>query len=182
MTTIITGDWIALEVPHQGEPTAWSGFGVEMYLSLTYRRAERCDRVIYERVTVRELASLSGLMADATLDDFNEVGEAWIFDLALAHGWDTPLYRSDFAGRYGEYSPNPIDEVEAAEAYNAHDLSSYSLVTSADECRDLLARLTGPNAPRIGKCGPVCAAWALRREAEEIGWIEPITNEESEND
>lgn len=173
MSSDITDDWIVLEVPHRGEPRAYAGVGRDSYLNGTYRAAERSGRAVFDRTTARELADNFGVDADAAPAEFAEADAAWVADLGAKHGWDTPLYRADWLLEEGAYQPEPVDEVDAAIAYNGHDLSGYYVVTSHDECLALLAHLEGDNAPRIGQCGPVRAASALRREAERIGWGEP---------
>jgi hypothetical protein len=178
--TTITNHWIALEVPHMLEPRVYTGSGKEMYLSGTYQAAERRSGVVYECTTARELASGYGLTINDDAEAFADADATWVAEAGNTHGWDTPLYRADYALGEGEYRTEPVDEIEAAEAYNGHDLSFYRLITSAEECRELLDYLTGKQAPRIGKCGPVRAAAILRREAEQIGWIEAITDEDED--
>ncbi len=87
----------------------------------------------------------------------------WIFDLAAAHGWDATLTQAGWLLGEGNYSAEPVDELKAAIAFWQDDLSGFWLVQSRAEAIDLLARLTGPQAPRVGKCGPEAAADVLAR-------------------
>ncbi len=171
MATVITGEWIALEVPHRGEPVAYSGFDQSDYLAATYRASDRSDGVVYECTTARELANGHGLTPDHDAQAFEEADASLVAELGIKHGWDTPLYRADWLLEPSKYVTHAVDEVDAAVAYNGHDLSYYSLITSADECREMLEYLEGDKAPRIGQSGPVRAASVLRQRAILLGWI-----------
>jgi hypothetical protein len=172
MATVITGEWIVLEVPHRGEPVSYSGFDQSDYLSATHRAAENSDGVVFERTTARELAENHyGLTADHSAQAFEGEGATSVYELGVKHGWDRPLYRADWLEDPGKYVTHAVDEVDAAVAYNGHDLSYYSLITTPDECREMLEYLEGDRAPRIGQCGPVRAASVLQQRAILLGWI-----------
>lgn len=158
-------EFIALEVPHMGEPQAYYVADADSLLRQCLEHNAMRDGEVYEETTAAQLA-----------DSMGEITPA-IAALIERYGMATPLYRADFlngtlAADYSEaFGGVPIDIVDACTAYLAHDLSGFRLVTE-DTLADVLADLEGPNAPRIGKCGPVAAARTLRREAIEIGWIE----------
>lgn len=164
---------LLLEVPHRGEPRAWTVADLEDYCARTYAAAQRADRSVWERKTPREMLDDGGYPSFDAPADPEADDPIWMEIRALAaeHSADTPLYRAGWITR-DEWQAGEITEVEACDAYNGHDLSAFYRLESAEECRELLARLEGPNAPRIGLCGPVAAARALRREAEKEGWIE----------
>ena len=157
--------YIALEVPHERAPRAYYVPSADSLLRQCLEHNAMRDGVVYEETTAAELA-----------DSMGEITPA-IAALIERHGMATPLYRADFLNGTHEaddsqaYAAAPVDIVEACTAYLAHDLSGFRLVTE-DTLADVLADLEGPNAPRIGKCGPVAAARALRREAKMTGWIE----------
>ena len=164
-------EFIALEVPHQGEPQAYWVPDADRLLHQCLEHNATRDGVVYEEVTAANLVEWAG---EVTPD---------IAALIERHGEHAPLYRADFLNgtleddAAGQYSAEPIDVVDACTAYLGDDLSGFHLVTrdidvKGIELQWLLDYLEGPNAPRIGKCGPVAAARALRREAEAIGWIE----------
>jgi len=151
---------IILSVPHRGDPRTWIAYGVDDYIV----RASRAyiSSTVYEQTTVAKLLECFGE------DDLPEIaGGIQIASLAP----DTVLYRADYLCGAGEYQVEAIDELEAIDAAEAHDVSGWYRVNNPAEYHDLIERLTGPQAPRIGQCGPLRAAWALRRAALNLGWI-----------
>ncbi len=158
-------EFIALEVPHQGEPQAYWVFDADQLLELCREESAATTGVVYEEVRVADLVKWAGEVTPA------------IAALIERHGEQAALYRADWLNSTHEvddseaYSGVPVDIVEACTAYLAHDLSGFRLVT-AETLEVELADLEGPNAPRIGKCGPVAAARAWRRTARAVGWIE----------
>lgn len=72
---------------------------------------------VIERITLREIAVLSESNVDAPEED-NEYDRR-LFALAAEHGWDTPLYRSDFINDDPVFGPIPAPKVDELKAYKA---------------------------------------------------------------
>lgn len=168
MTDVNDNDWYVLEVPHRGNPTAFRCYGREDFISRHHAAADQklIDGCIFQKTTVRDLASDFGSKEETITDDIED--EPFLEEvarLAQAHGWDAALYRADYARVEGEYSPEPIDELDAVSAWASHDLSGWYLCQSEAEVLQTVATLEGEHAPRVGQCGPVRAAMALRKAA-----------------
>ena len=157
--------YIALEVPHMGEPQAYYVPDADSLLRQCLEHNAMRDGVVYEDTTAAQLADSMGEITpaiDALIERYGEQAALYRAD------WRNGTHEVDDSEAYGGV---PIDIVDACTAYLAHDLSGFRLVTE-DTLADVLAGLEGPHAPRIGKCGPFAAARTLRREAIGIGWIE----------
>lgn len=192
MTTTIDRyqSWIALSVPHMREPAAWTGYGlrgehgfatgVDAVLAMH-------GRMIYETGTAADLAQAS--IGDdwrdviAAINDDDDMGfERLIRDTIAAHGEAVTLYRADYLMGDETYQVEPIDELEAYIAAAGHDDSGFWLVTTPAEAAELYTHLTGPDAPRVGKCGPLRAAAALRRAAIRLGWMTDTADADDDED
>ena len=162
----MSDDWYVLKIPHRGEPTAFRCSGRDDFIARHYAADRSLGGSIYQKTTPRELASDFGSNEKTIADDIGDdpfLQE--IADLAQAYGWDTPMYRADYTREEGEYSPEPIDEVDAISAWASHDLSAWYLCRSEAEVLEALATLEGEHAPRVGQCGPIRAAAVLRKIA-----------------
>lgn len=172
-----TDNWITLSVPHRGNPTAATFYGQDDFLARHYAAADqaRCGKCVYVKTTARELARDQGTTPEDIAAFAAKIDDAFLVEILTLggkHGWDTPLYRADYLHAEGEYGPEPTDEVEAVSAWAGDDLSAWYLCRTSAEVTELLERLE-VNGPRIGQCGPVAAAAALRREAG----IKPVYEE-----
>lgn len=104
------------------------GVTAEELIELAEEMAGNHGRCFFERTTALEL--LDNLYG---YKNFNEIsGEdkencRWLAALAEKHGEKTILYRADYLAEEGEYSPTPIDELEAAIITIEHD-SRYKII------------------------------------------------------
>jgi len=122
--------------------TKWSGEHVDYvvfdkrdFINRCYSDAEQRNRdgVIYEITTPRALADQFVLDAEDSEEAFADAEAEWVLDLARRFGWDTLLYRADYARAAGEYSDKPISEFDAACAYAAHDVQNFRFEHDADQ-------------------------------------------------
>jgi hypothetical protein len=179
-TDMKNNDWLETEVlmlsvPHRGRPEA----GVltrRGIINLAHELSNRGDDVIYLDATPAEmLANFHGwddeeVEAAMRGDDTEDTIPAEVADLARRHGWETPLYtaygitRPDEWLPLGDQDPNLI-EFEAAVEWLGHDVSYFTIVSSAEEFYAKYAFLRGKSAAHIGQCGSYAAAAALRKES-----------------
>lgn len=149
--------YIFLSVPHMGEPTATFMTEGEVVSRFTD------DLFICDGDTALDMLREQygcGSFAEAA-DEGEDV--SWLADLAARFGENTPLYAAYRDGRTPEFDTAPLDMLGLALDECGYDLSWGECIPVA-EVQDRLAFLRGPNAPRIGKCGPVAATHALERE------------------
>ena len=139
--------FIALRVPHLGDPEATIYYSRADYIERMYRASAACDRPMYSEMTASELR---GCFAE------DDRLPKWLRDAPD----DQRFYRAGWID--DEYEREPIDEFEAAKAFDFHDLS-YGDIIELSDARDTIALLRGPDAPRIGKCGPRAAAAVLEQ-------------------
>ena len=158
---------ILVEVPHRGDPTAYiCRDSADLARAAEY---ECGDGEWYERTTVAELMDIDPdfdpVVYSLACQDYPAAG-----NLRSLPGRSV-LYRADYyTGDAGHYCLETIEQDNAAIACIGHDLSSLRVVDQ-DGLMEELAYLEGPNAPRIGQCGPWVAAQALRRQAIKEGWL-----------
>ena len=165
--------WLVLSIPHRGEPTTWWADNEPDFCDTVMESYADSGFVVWEQTTAAEMAANFGVSPAHSMEEFRVEGAVRIFDLAQQYGWDTPLYRAD---KYNNddgaiYQPDEISLLDACIAAAAHDVSGFYLCRNPDEYHDVYAELTGPNAPRVGQCGPRVAAAALKKEAISLEWI-----------
>jgi hypothetical protein len=165
---------LILEIPHRGDPTTWRATDEADYIARTTAAHDRRmrDGPLWLAQTPREMLTDAGFPSLSAPADPDDDDPAWaaIRVLAEAHGADTRLYTD--SETYPEWQTTPIDELAACDAWNGSDLSGFYRVRTMHECDATLALLESADAPRVGSCGPLRAAKALRRAAIEEGWID----------
>ncbi|HET7866333.1 MAG TPA: hypothetical protein VFL86_18190 [Burkholderiaceae bacterium] len=102
-----------LEPAAPGGPRAWFAYDGRDLL----RKAAAGDALplwqIHDCVSPRELLEVAGATPATPGAALNHPA---LWALALAHGWDTALYRADHLRAPGSYGPEPVTEAEAAAA------------------------------------------------------------------
>jgi len=160
---------ILVDVPHRGEPTAWiCPDQHDLYLAADHY-CERRDQCWYlSQPADVWTTSMDGMWDGDDCPVLVEIGSGHVASLqSLAP--DTLVYRADYLLGDGVYTLEMPDREEAALACMRSDLSSLYVVEE-HMVKDEIAILTGPNAPRIGQCGPVAVAVAIAHAAGKLGW------------
>ncbi|MBW7837991.1 MAG: hypothetical protein H3C28_15295 [Sphingomonadales bacterium] len=162
-------NYIFLQVPHLGEPTA------------TFCAAEDILGWLNQDPNYYVLsASPAQMLHDygyETLEEAREDDEGGIADqieaLIERFGADTRLHAAYADGEEPEWQAEPLDLLEVAMARAGHDLS-YGRCIPLAEVKKEIECLRGPHAPRIGKCGPRAAAAALEAEARRYSFYDEL--------
>jgi hypothetical protein len=102
-----------VEVPPQGGPRAWFAFDEDDLLRKVAAGDARPAHEIWDSANARELLELFD-----ELPGNAGVGERFPGICALGNrfGWDTPLFRADYARPAGLYAPEPVRLVDACRA------------------------------------------------------------------
>ena len=125
-----------VEFPHQARPSAWFAFEKEDFARKV--RAKRAgDRVIFAAETPRRQLEATGHTPDSPEARSAQAG---IFELAEAHGWDTPLYRADYLLGDGIYQAEPVSEFDAHVVAIAHGLQTCRIYLSDEAATNALYR------------------------------------------
>lgn len=102
-----------VEVPHQGEPTAWFAYDAQDLLTKIAEADALPWWEIHDVAKPRELLELLGAdVADPLLPE--RLPGVW--SLVQEHGLDTPLYRADHLIEGGGYQPEVVTIEQACEA------------------------------------------------------------------
>lgn len=154
--------YIFLGVPHLGHPSAHL---------VTDKRIVDTGEVFVDRQTPRQF--LKECYGYDNTDEAREDGEDgiadYVGDLEKRFGLNTLLYHV-MSDNDDEWSVKPFNILELSMQNWTRDLS-YGVFIQASEVAGELARLRGPNAPRIGKCGPLVAAAVLEETAKRFGFL-----------
>lgn len=102
-----------VEIPPQGESSAWFAFDAGDLLRKVALTDAKADHEIWDSASARELL--------ADLDETPESPDVAarlpaLCALGAAYGWDTPLYRADHLREPGLYAPAPVGIVDACRA------------------------------------------------------------------
>lgn len=125
-----------VEVPKKGlPPKCWSAPDMESFVArvqLTHQtRCTATDRVMYEKVTVKELLSRYGNPAPSEL-----IGTdlEWLYEVALEQGMHAYLYRADaYTKDAGSYSLDVINEYEATLSWLSERLDTLLVFESWED-------------------------------------------------
>ena len=160
---------ILVDVPHRGEPVAWTCYDpADLYRAADRSLPGRCRDWYSVSNAIWLLASMDGMWDGDDCPLLVEIGSGHVASLqSLAP--DTLVYRADYLLGDGVYTLEMPDQEEAALACLRSDLSSLYVVEQGMVV-DEIAILTGPDAPRIGQCGPVLVAIAIAKAAGKLGW------------
>lgn len=99
-----------LEVPDQGEASAWFAFDADDFCAKVAASDPLQPWEIHDVVTPRELLAMTGGTPESS--GSRERFPA-ICRLGDASGWDTALYRADHLLGRGIYRPEPVSERDA---------------------------------------------------------------------
>lgn len=126
---------LALEVPAAGKPGCWFAFDEEDFTRKVRLARRGVDGVIFQRETPRQLLFARGAQPDSP-----EVhaSHADLLELAVTHGWDTPLYRADYLLAPGHYQPAEVSEFVAHVAALAHGLRACRVYPDEEGAMDAL--------------------------------------------
>jgi hypothetical protein len=102
-----------IEVPHQGDPTAWFAFNGEDLLNKVAVNDTLASWEVYDCSSARDLIEMVGQEAESAQAESQFPG---ICRLAKEFGWDTPLYRADYLLERGAYQPEAVSIEAACEA------------------------------------------------------------------
>ena len=153
-----------LAVPHRRPPSAYICSDRADFISRMYEAAARSEGEVYTRTTIAsELDVCDYTLADAQAESAAGADPDSLCGLAARLPPETVIYRADWIMGPGLYSTEDPGAFEAAVAYAGHDESAFYVCEGLPEAKTLLKTLRGPNAPRIGQCGPLRAADALAR-------------------
>ena len=160
---------IIVDVPHRGDPVAWTCHSPDdLYRAADRSWPGRCRDWYSVSNAIGLLANMDGMWEAGDCPVLVEIGGGHVANLqSLA--LDTLVYRADHLLGDGVYTLEMPDREEAALACLRSDLSSL-IVVGKHEVNDEIRILTGPDAPRIGQCGPIAVAIALAAAAGKLGW------------
>jgi hypothetical protein len=110
---------LVVEVPYANLVRGWTAKNEADFCEKVKERYEskHCGEPVIERITLREIAVLSESNVDAPEED--NAYDLRLFALAKEHGWDTPLYRSDFINDDPVFGPIPAPKIDELKAYKA---------------------------------------------------------------
>ncbi len=129
-----------VEVPKKGLPKCWSVPDMESFVTkVQLERKTIChqtDRVMYERITAKELLGRLGSPAPSAL-----IGTEleWLYDVVMDQGMHAKLYRADaYTKDDGSYTTEQIDEYEASLSWLSESLDAIRVFESVEEARAAL--------------------------------------------
>lgn len=125
-----------VEFPHQARPSAWFAFDKEDFARKVQARRSG-GQTLFATATPRQLLEAAGHTPDSS---GARDAQAGLFELAEAHGWDTPLYRADYLLGDGVYQAEPVSEFEAHVAAIAEDLQTCRVYMSDEAATNALYR------------------------------------------
>lgn len=96
--------------------SCWTGTENEI-LEYCNHHAGRLGTVVYEETSAAALADGCGLSPAATESEFAEADAGMVLSYGRQYGWDARLYRADYLREEGIYSPEPVNPIEACEAF-----------------------------------------------------------------
>lgn len=118
-----------VEIPYVHPAKVWAAADAEAFFRMIEVKRPRCEGYVYARATARQLLTESAETADVS----------WILQLAIAHGWDTPLYRADYLVSQVGWSPTQLDKFNAYMAALVDDLAGCVVFTSTAAAQAALA-------------------------------------------
>ena len=128
---------LTLEIPSQGRPSCWFAFNEDDFIRKVRATRQGSPRVIFSAETPRELMSARGLGPESAVSCDEH---AKLLELALAHGWDTPLYRADYLLAPGHYQVENVSEFVAHVAAVAQGLQTCRVYRDEEQAMDALYR------------------------------------------
>lgn len=126
-----------VEFPHAGHATCWFAFDEDDFVAKVHADARHAQVCIHACISARRMAELIAARSGGAQ------APEWVLALADTHGWDTPLYRADYAYAPGEYRAEPISVFEACVAAADHGLAACRLYLNETQA---LAALHGDPA------------------------------------
>jgi hypothetical protein len=129
-----------VEVPKKGLPKCWSAPDMESFVAqVQLERKTIChvtDRVMFERITAKELLGRLGNPAPSELIGTEQ---EWLYDVLMDQGMHAKLYRADaYTKDDGSYSIEPINEYEATLSWLSEGLDTILVFESIEEARAAL--------------------------------------------
>lgn len=126
-----------VEFPHRGRAHAWFAFNRDDFVRKVRATRAREGWVIFDALSARARLAACGMQPESP--DAAQA-HAGLFELASAHGWDTPLYCADHVLGQGVLQAEPADEFDASVAALAQDLMACRVHLSDEQAIAALQR------------------------------------------